>query len=93
MTTIRTIIRNRKIEVPAPSELPDGAEVDVTVERSEIGDDVPTSPEEITRILAAMEMLEPLDIPEGVARELEYWENSLNQRSLHHEATPEDAFQ
>ena len=59
MTTIKTTIRNRRIDVPAPSDIPDGAEVTVTIGAGEIHESEPMLPEEIARVLAAMQKLEP----------------------------------
>jgi hypothetical protein len=61
MTNIRTIIHNRRIEVPAPDELPDGTEVlmqlvPVGLEVTEQDD----SPEGIAAWLQHYEALEPL---------------------------------
>lgn len=61
MTTIRTIVQNRRIEVAAPIEIPDGTEVTLTI--AEDRDDGPLAPEEISRVLLAMKELEPWDIP------------------------------
>jgi hypothetical protein len=84
MTTITTTIRNRRIDVPAPSEIPDGAEVTLTVSNNEIDDNGPAPPEEIARVLAAMQQLEPLEIPNEVAADLDAWERKLNQHGLDH---------
>ena len=65
MTSIRTIIHNRRIEIPAPDELPDGTEVLVQLapvceqaghNESEWDD----SPEGIALWLREYEALEPL---------------------------------
>jgi hypothetical protein len=42
------------------------------------------SPEEIARVLAAMERLQPLEIPDDVAADLDAWEKTLNQYSIDH---------
>jgi hypothetical protein len=81
MTVIKTTIRNRRIDVPAPSDLPDGMEVVLTIGAS-IPDDEPIPPEEIARVLAAMRQLEPLDIPADTAAELDAWERKLNQHGI-----------
>jgi len=39
-------------------------------------------PEEIARVLAAMQKLEPWDIPEDVAADLDDWERKINQRGI-----------
>jgi hypothetical protein len=82
MTTIKTTVRNRRIDVPAPSDLPDGTEVLLTI--AESGENGHLSAEEIARVLTAMRRLEPWDIPEDVAAELEDWERRLNQHGIEH---------
>ena len=80
MTMIKTVIRDRQVRVPAPEELPDGTEVVLTINANM--DDGPVSPEEIARVLAAMQKLQPLEIPEDVAAELDAWERKLNQHGI-----------
>ena len=93
MTTIKTTIRNRRIDVPAPCEIPDGTEVILTIQASEGLDNEPLPPEEIARVLAAMQKLEPLDIPQDVAADLDAWERRINQRGLEHrDPSAEDVF-
>lgn len=84
MTTIKTTIRNRRIEVPAPGEIPDGTEVILTIQASAALDNDPLPPEEIARVLAAMQQLEPLDIPQDVAADLNAWERKMNQHGIEH---------
>lgn len=84
MSVIKATIHNRGIDVPAPSDIPDGAEVTVTIDASENHESEPMSPEEIARILSAMQKLEPLEIPEEVAAELDAWERRANQRGIDH---------
>jgi hypothetical protein len=93
MTTIRTTIRNRRIEVPAPSDIPDGTEVVVTIDEFASTANGPMSPEEIARVLAAMRTLEPLNIPEDIAADLDAWERKINQHSIDHkDESMEDVF-
>jgi hypothetical protein len=63
MSTIKATIHNRRIDVPAPSDMPDGSEVTVTIGTSEDQEHELMAPEEIARVLAAMQKLEPLEIP------------------------------
>jgi hypothetical protein len=92
MTTIKTTIRNGRIDVPAPSEMPDGTHVLLTIAESD--DDVLLTREEVIHILAAMERLKPWDLPTETASELEEWERRINQRGLEHrDPSMEDAFQ
>ena len=91
MTTIKTTVRNRRIEVPAPSDIPDGTEVMLTIAAPPETD--PLSPEEIARILAAMQNLEPLDIPEDVAADLDDWERKINKHGIERrDPSMEDVF-
>lgn len=89
MTTVRTVIHDRRIEIPAPADLADGTEVILTIGTDVADDDGPMSPAEITRVLAAMGRLQPLEIPDDVAAELDAWERKLNQRGI--EYTDEDS--
>ena len=93
MTTVRTVIDDRRIEVPAPEDLPDGTEVILTIGTDVADDDGPMSPEEIARVLAAMGQLQPLEIPDDVAADLDAWERKLNQHGIDHaDKGVEDAF-
>ncbi len=82
MTTVRTVIHDRRIEVPAPDDLADGTEVILTIGTDPVDDDSPMSPGEIARGLAAMGRLEPLETPHHVASDLDAWERKLNQRGI-----------
>ena len=56
-------------------------------------DDGPMSPEEIARVLAAMGQMQPLEIPDDVAADLDAWERKLNQHGIDHaDKGVEDAF-
>ena len=93
MTTIRTVIHDRRIEVPAPIDLPDGTAVILTIGTDVIDDDGPVPPDEIARILAAMGRMQPLEIPDDVATELDAWERKLNQHGIDEaDRGAEDAF-
>jgi hypothetical protein len=84
VTTVRTVIHDRRIEVPAPDDLADGTEVVLTIGTDVVDDDGPMPPEEIGRILAAMARLQPLEIPDDVAADLDAWERRLNQHGINH---------
>ncbi len=94
MTTVRTVIHDRRIEVPAPHDLPDGTEVILTIGTGINEDEGPVSPDEIARVLAAMGQMRPLEIPEDVAADLDAWEAKSNQHGIDHADNGiEDAFQ
>jgi hypothetical protein len=82
ITTIRAVVHDRRIDVPAPLDLPDGTEVLLTIGKSVPDDDGPMSPEEIARVHTAMQKLLPLDIPEDVAADLDAFERQLNQYGI-----------
>ncbi len=84
MTIVRTVIHDRRIEIPAPDDLADGTEVIVTIGTDVVDDDGPMSPAEIARVLAAMGRLQPLEIPDDVAADLDTWERKLNQHGIDH---------
>ena len=93
MTTVRTVIQDRRIEVPAPEDLPDGTEVVLTIGTDIADDEGPMSPDEIARVLAAMGQMRPLEIPDDVAADLDAWERKLNQHGIDHaDKGIEDAF-
>ena len=84
MTTVRTVIHDRRIDVPAPEDLPDGTEVILTIGTDIANDEGPMSPDEIARVLAAMGRMRPLEIPDEVAADLDAWERKLNQHGIDH---------
>jgi hypothetical protein len=86
VTIVRTVIHDRRIEVPAREDLADGTEVVLTIGTGVgvVDDDGPMPPEEIARVLAAMGRLQPLEIPDDVAADLDAWERSLNQHGIDH---------
>jgi hypothetical protein len=89
--TIKTTVRNSRIDVPAPSDMPDGTEVMLTI--AESGENGPLSSVEIARVLAAMQNLEALDIPEKIAADLDDWEGKINQHGIEHrDPSIEDVF-
>ena len=83
MNAIRKgVIRNGRVETDRPIDLPDGTEVVVAPEAAGGVDPVP--PAEIARVLAAMQRLGSLDIPDAVAADLDAWERKLNQHGIDH---------
>jgi hypothetical protein len=82
MITIRAVINQRSITVPAPSDLPDGTEVLLTIGRNIPEDDGPMSKEEIARVLAAMEKLEPFDWTEEERAAADAWEKRVNDYTI-----------
>jgi hypothetical protein len=90
MTTIKAMVRNRRIDVPAPTDIPDGAEVTLTIVET---DDGPLPQEEIARVLAAMQTLDSWNVPANVAADLDAWEHKINQHGIQHsDPGAEDVF-
>ncbi|MBI3823827.1 MAG: hypothetical protein HY289_14250 [Planctomycetes bacterium] len=81
MTVVKTTIRNRRIDVPAPTGLPDGTEVTLTIDSTRV-DDEPMAPDEIARVLTAMRQLPALEIPADTAADLDAWEQKINQYGI-----------
>ncbi len=89
---LKGVIRNGRVEVFEPIDLPEGTEVVVAPEATN-RDDGPVPPEEIARVLVAMRRLQPLDIPDDVAADLDAWERKLNQHGIDRsESGIEDVF-
>jgi hypothetical protein len=80
MITMRATVHDRRIEVPAPDGIPDGVEVELTINPN--ADAGPVPPEEIAHVLAAMQKLEPFEIPDDVAADLDAWEHNVNQHGI-----------
>jgi len=90
---IRAVIHDRRIDVPAPDDLPDGTQIVLRIDEQVPDEDGPMSPEEIARIHAAMQQLLPLDIPGDVAADLDAWEHSVSSKHvLNAEKGIEDVF-
>ena len=88
---LRGVIRNGRVEVDEPIDLPEGTEVVIAPEST--NDDGPMTPVEIARVLATMKCVEPLEIPAAVVTDLDAWEARLNQHGIDHsEAGIEDVF-
>jgi hypothetical protein len=85
MTTLRAVVRDRRIEVPAPADLPDGSEVVLSINTDPDAGSV--TKDEIARVLAAMFALEPLDIPPEISADLEAWEQRLNRHGIENAET------
>lgn len=78
MTTMKAVVRNGRIETDEPLDLPDGTEVLVSMNEWVSEDDGPMSPEEINRVLAAMEKIEPFDRTEEERAAADTWEKRVD---------------
>lgn len=73
MTTIKAVVRNGRIEVDEPLDLPDGTVLQIPVpdDAANAKDDESMTPDEIQQILAAMDRMVPLQMTDD---ELAAWE-------------------
>ena len=60
--TMRGIICKGRVEVEEPIKLPDGTEVLVTPTATRADDDGPMTSDEIARVLAALEKIQPFEM-------------------------------
>ncbi|WP_165068713.1 hypothetical protein [Paludisphaera rhizosphaerae] len=81
-TVLKGFIRNGKVELNEPADWPDGTEV-VVAQEDAGREEGPAPPDEIARVLAAMQRLQPLDIPDDVGADLDEWESRSTVRSHH----------
>jgi hypothetical protein len=78
MTTIRAVVRDGRIEVDEPLDLPNGTVLQIPVPL-DVGrtNDEPMSPEEIREVLAVMDRMEPLRMSDA---ELAAWDADRKAR-------------
>ena len=71
MTTITAIVRNGRLELAQPIDLPNGTEVEVLLPAQTAPDDASMTADEIKRTLAAMDKIEPLEFSDEEQAALE----------------------
>jgi hypothetical protein len=82
---MKGIVRNGRVEVDEPINLPDGSEVTITGRGKFVGlpdNDRPMTPEEIAETLAAMEKVEPLDMTDEERAAADEWEKKVNDYTI-----------
>lgn len=84
---IKGVIRNGRVEVDEPVNLPDGSEVTITGRANGkfVGlpdNDRPMTPDEIARTLAAMEKVEPFELTDEERAAADAWEKKVNAYSI-----------
>jgi hypothetical protein len=79
---LRGVIRHGRVEVAEPIDWPEGTEVIVTPEVVASDNEGPMPAEEIARVLSAMQQLQPLEIPDEIAADLDAGEGKLNQHGI-----------
>lgn len=71
------IIRNGRVEVAEPIDLPDGAEVTISGPANAGSPDRPMNAEEIAAALAAMDKVEPFDMTDEERAAADAWEKKV----------------
>jgi len=82
MNAIKAIIRNGRIEPQEPLNLPEGTELLISLPNGTTHEDGPMSPEEIARVLAAMEKCEPFDWSDEERAAADVWEKKVNDYTI-----------
>ena len=82
MSAVLGVVRGGRIELDEPLDLPDGTAINIPLPKGLGNDDLPMTREEIERTLAAMQTLEPFDIPPDVLADLDEWERKCNQYGI-----------
>ncbi len=80
MITLKGKIKNGQVVLDYPADLPDNTEVIVTPGSVATDDDGPMSPEEIARLLAAMETVEPFELTPQEEAEIETARRARKER-------------
>ncbi len=87
MTTIKAVVRDGRIELDERLDLPDGTVLRIPLPNGDLvvdDDDAPRTPEEIERVLAAMDAMIPLQMTD---EELAAWEADRHARREAEKAT------
>lgn len=80
---MKGVIRNGRVEVAEPINLPEGSEV--TIKGNDSGspdNDRPMTPSEIAETLAAMKMIEPFDMSDHERAGADAWEKKVNDYTI-----------
>lgn len=78
MTTITATVRGGRLEVSEPIDLPDGTELRIPL--PEPNPDGPLSPDELARVLAAMDRLQPFDLTDAERAAMEAARQAQRER-------------
>jgi hypothetical protein len=84
---IKGFIRNGRVEVAEPINLPDGSEVTITGHADGkcpglSDNDRPMTPTEIAATLAAMDKVEPFDMTDEERAAADAWEKKVNDYTI-----------
>ena len=84
---MKGVIRNGRVEVAEPINLPDGSEVTITGHAygkfpGLSDNDRPMTPSEIAETLAAMDKVEPFDMTNEERASADAWEKKVNDYTI-----------
>ncbi|HEV3238146.1 MAG TPA: hypothetical protein VGZ25_14245 [Gemmataceae bacterium] len=82
---LKGVIRNGRVEVAEPINLPDGSEVIITPQDKLSGltdNGRPMTPDEIATTLAAMDKVEPFDMTDEERAQADAWEKKVNDYTI-----------
>jgi len=84
---VKGIIRNGRVEVAEPIDLPDGSEVTISGRAQgavfdPAADDRPMTPVEIAATLAAMDQIEPFEMTNDERTSADAWETKVNDYAI-----------
>ncbi len=84
MNEIIATVKGGRVEAHVPPDWPEGTQVAIQLlDNDRMQDDEgPMSPEEIARTLAAMDKVEPFDMPAEDAADLDAWERKVRDYSI-----------
>lgn len=84
MTTLTGTIKNGQVVLDRPADLPDDTRVIVMPGHTAGSDDGPMSPEEIDRVLAAMENIQPFEMTPEEEAEIEAGRQRRKEYTIAH---------
>lgn len=82
MDLILATVKAGRVDVQVPPEWPDGTEVEIHPHTGQVDEDGPMGPEEIARVLAAMEKVEPFELCAQEKADLDAWERKVNEYTI-----------
>jgi hypothetical protein len=72
MNAIKATVKGGRLDLQVPPDWPDGIEVEIhPLKQSGAADDGPMTPDEIARVLAAMEKVQPFEMTPEEEAEIE----------------------
>jgi len=87
MVVLKGSIQNGQVKLAKPTDLPDGTEVTVLANgvMGTLGipdDQWPSTPEEISRLVARMDRIEPFEMTPAEEAEIEAWRDQVKQYGI-----------